>query len=295
MTKILVTGPHGDTGRPTVSGLLDAGFAVRALVRKDDSRAQKLRDRGVEVVFGDVSSLRDVRLAVAGVQKAYFSFPIQHDGLVENTVIFAQAAKEAGLEFIVNMSHKQARVNSRSKSTQDHWLSEHVLNWSGVPVVHLRVTMFAEWLLYIASQIRYGRYMMPFIKEGTIAPLAASDIGKIVTGLMLKPEPYIGKALALHGPKEYTQEGLAAEVGRVLGKNLSYEHVTVSVFLETLGLQDEMIMRKHFESMGLDQMENLLSGTDTDGREIIGGPLMTVEDFVNANRAAFEVHYPLAS
>ena len=43
MKTILVTAATGDTGRPTVERLLEKGFRVRALVRKDDERAQRLR------------------------------------------------------------------------------------------------------------------------------------------------------------------------------------------------------------------------------------------------------------
>jgi NAD(P)H dehydrogenase (quinone) len=60
MTTILVTTANGDTGRPMVDYLLKEGLRVRAMVRKDDGRAQQLRDKGTEVVFGDLLNLRDV-------------------------------------------------------------------------------------------------------------------------------------------------------------------------------------------------------------------------------------------
>ncbi len=292
-TTVLVTAAAGDTGRPTVGRLLEKGFRVRAFVRKDDARAQNLRNLGAEVWLGDMSSLRDVRLAINRVQRAYFCCAIG-GGLVENAAIFAQAAKEQDLELIVNMSHKQARPDARSKVTQDHWISEQIFDRSGVPSVHLRPTFFAEWLLYVSGIIRYGRYIMPFDKESRFAPIAAADIAKIVANIMEKPQAYVGKALQLHGPVEYSHEELAAEVGRVLGRNLAFEQVTASVFLETLGIPDATVLRKHFEAVMIDQQEGLIAGTDTIGREIIGGPLMTVEAFVNSNRKAFELHYPLA-
>ncbi len=157
-------------------------------MRKDDDRAQRLRDLGAEVVLGDMLSLRDIRVAMKGVQRAYFCFPLA-EGLVEAGVIFAQAAKEQNLELIVNMSHKQSRPAARSKATQNHWLSEQIFNWSGVPTVHLRVTFFAEWLLYIAPQIRYGRYVMPYNKDSRFAPIAASDIARIIAGIFETPGP----------------------------------------------------------------------------------------------------------
>lgn len=292
-TTVLVTAAAGDTGRPTVAQLLAKGFEVRAFVRKDDRRAQDLRNLGADVRIGDLGSLRDVRLAMHDVQRAYFCRAIG-DGLVESAAIFAQAAVEENLELIVNMSHKQSRPDARSKVTQDHWLSERIFDRSGVPSVHLRPTFFAEWLLYIAGLIRYGRYVMPFHRESRFAPIAAADLAKIIAGIMENPAPHVGKALQLHGPVEYSHEELAAEVGRVLGKELVFEHVTPSVFLETLGIPDAPVLRKHFEAVSIDQQEGLIAGTDTLGQEIIGGPLMTVEAFVNANRPAFELHYPLA-
>jgi hypothetical protein len=101
---------------------------------------------------------------MASVDRAYFCYPLA-EGLVEAAVMFAQAAKEQNVELIVNMSHKQSRPFARSKATQNHWLSEQLFDWSGVPSTHLRITFFAEWLLYIAPLIRYGRYAMPTFLE----------------------------------------------------------------------------------------------------------------------------------
>ena len=294
MPTVLISGANGDTGRPTVKLLLERNFHVKALVRKDDVRAQRLRDIGAEVVLGDLLSLRDVRIAMHGVQYAYFCYPLA-EGLVEAAVIFAQAAAEHAVELIVNMSHKQSRPFARSKASQNHWLSEQVFNRSGVPATHLRVTFFAEWLLYIAPQIRYGRYVMPFDKSSRFAPLAAADTARIIAGIMASPDRHAGNAYALHGPTEYSHEELAAEVSRILGRDLPYEQLTVSAFLELFGLQDATAMRKHFEAVTIDQQEGLLAGTDQIGTEISGEKLMSVEDFIAANRAAFELHYPLLS
>jgi NAD(P)H dehydrogenase (quinone) len=91
---------------------------------------------------------------------------------------------------------------------------------------------------------------------------------------------------------EYSHEELAAEVSRVLGTTMQYEHVTVSTFLETFGPEDATAMRKHFEAVTIDQQEGLLAGTDSIGTKIIGGPLTTVEQFLAANRSKFVLDYP---
>jgi NAD(P)H dehydrogenase (quinone) len=286
MKTVLVATASGDTGRPTVERLLEKGFNVRALMRNDDARSDLLRKAGAEVQVGDMLNLSDVRRAMQDVKSAYFCFPLTAN-FVGAAVIFAQAAKEQELDLIVNMSHKQSRPYARSKATENHWLAEQVFTWSGVPTTHLRVTFFAEWLLYISQLIKAGRYVMPYNKESRFAPIAAADIASIIAGIIADPDKHAGQAYALHGPVEYSHEELAAEVSRVLGKELPYEQVTVYTFLELLGLQNDIARLKHFEAVTLDQQEGLLAGTDSIGTTIIGRPLLTVEQFIRENLGRF--------
>lgn len=237
-TTILVTTANGDTGRPMIDYLTAEGFNVRAMVRTDDARAQTLRDKGVDVVLGDLLNFRDVRGALDGVQRAYFNYPVG-EGLVEAAVMFAQAAKEQDLELIVNMSHIQSRPYARSKATQNHWLSEQVFGWSGVPTTHLRITFFMQWLLYVSDLIRYGRYAMPYNADSRFAPIAASDIALTAAKIFADPQEHGRHTYTLTGPTEYSHQELAAEVNRVLGTDLPYEHVTVTTFLELIGQPDD--------------------------------------------------------
>jgi uncharacterized protein YbjT (DUF2867 family) len=286
MTTILVTAATGDTGRPTVAELVKKGLDVRALARQEDARSHALAELGAEVVYGDITNLRDIRRVLEGVDRAYFCFPIAA-GLVEAAVMFAQAAREQHVEHVVNMSHKQSGPRARSKVTQNHWLSEQVFEWSGIPTTNLRVTFFAEWLVYISPFIQRGRYVMPFHKDGRFAPLAAADTAKIIANILEKPEGHDGQSYQLHGPKEFTHEELAAEVGRVLGVDLPFEQLTVSEFLKLAGLENHTVLRRHFECVAIDQMEGKIAGLDEIGTNIIGGPLTTIEQFVTANRHRF--------
>lgn len=291
MITILVTTADGDTGRPMVDYLLKEGFAVRAMVRRDDERAQRLRDTGAEVVFGDLLNFRDVRAALDGVQRAYFNYPVG-DGLVEAAVMCAQAAKEQDLELIINMSHIQSRPDARSKATKNHWLSEQIFDWSGVPTTQLRITFFTQWLLYISDLIRHGRYVMPFNADSRFAPIAASDIALTAAKIFAKPNEHGRQTYTLTGPVEYSHAELAAEVSRVLDTNLPYEQVTVTTFLELIGLPDDTAKLKHFEAVTLDQQEHRLAGVTDVAPRIMGQPLVTVEEFVNEHRPAFELGYP---
>jgi hypothetical protein len=150
----------------------------------------------------------------------------------------------------------------------------------------IRVTFFAEWLLYISSLIRQGRYVVPFDAESRFAPMPASDIARVVVGILENPAKHAGKAYQLHGPAEYSHGQIAALISRVLNKEVKFEQVSVSEFLALLGLEKDQAKRSHFESVRIDQQEGLLEGTDEIGKEIIGQPLMTLEEFVSEHREA---------
>src|SRR5690349_7532730 len=147
------TGRTGDTGGKTVELLLERGYQVRAFVHRRDERSTQLEKRGVEVIVGDLLDFTKVRPALEDVAGAYFVYPIA-PGLIEATAYFAQAAKEARVPAIVNMSQISARREARSHAAFNHWMAERVFDWSGLAVTHLRPTFFAEWFLSAAPQMK---------------------------------------------------------------------------------------------------------------------------------------------
>jgi NAD(P)H dehydrogenase (quinone) len=285
--RFLVTGATGDTGRATVKLLLGKGYRVRALARREDHRSQALRGLGAEVVIGDMLDLNDIRKAIKGVSGAYFVFALA-DGQVEASAIFAQAAKEEKLEIVANMSQIQSSPYARSRATLNHWLGEQVFDWSGVPTAHLRLTFFAEWLLYIAHLIRDGRYVTPFDPESRFAPIAAADIARIVVGILENPSKHAGAAYQLHGPVEYSHAKIAELLSKTLKKKINFEQVTVPEFLKLIGLEHDTAKKTHFEAIRIDQQEGLLAGLDTTGTDIIGQPLMTLEEFILTNNSTLD-------
>jgi NAD(P)H dehydrogenase (quinone) len=174
-------------------------------------------------------------------------------------------------------------------------VSEQVFDWSGVPTTNLRVTFFMEWLTYIAGLIRYGRYVMPFDADSRFAPIAGHDIALTAAAILTEPEAHGGRTYTLTGPTEYSHQELAAEMSRVLGKDLPFEQVTVTTFLDLLGIPDDTAKLRHFEAVAIDQREGRLAGVTDAAQTIIGDGLMTVEDFINERRSLFELESVKAS
>ena len=170
-----------------------------------------------------------IRAAMEGVEAAYFVWPVK-EGLIQAAVNFAQAAKEAGVSTIINLSQRSANRHSKSWSCRDSFIAEEVFNWSGLPVIHLRPTYFLEWLLY--------PWQLPFVRQGILrlpagkgrhSPIAADDQGRAVAALLKNPKDHIGKTIPLSGPVEMDHEQMAAELSEALGRKI---HVS-SIFRST--------------------------------------------------------------
>jgi NAD(P)H dehydrogenase (quinone) len=238
------------------------------------------------VVFGDLLDFDSVRSALKGVQRAYFVCPIR-PGLLQATARFAYAAKEAGVGFIVNMSQKSARQDSKSQAALEHWLGERLFDWSGVPVAHLRPTYFAEWFFYLAELIRQGRMPVPFGTTSRHAPVASEDQAGVIDRILDNPAPHAGKTYPLFGPVELTHPEIAAIIGRVLGKEVKYEQVTSEKFVELVWKKPDPYLVQHLHEVGIDHHDGIFVGTNNLIQEIGGRQPMTVEQFVIKHRDAF--------
>ncbi|CAD6537839.1 NAD(P)H azoreductase [Paraburkholderia kirstenboschensis] len=279
MKKFLVTGSTGATGAPTVRFLLANGHHVAALVRREDDRSAVLKELGAEIVTGDMLRIEDVRRATEGVDGVYFCYPLTQ-GAIEATAILAQAAREHGVKQIAYMSQRQSRPHARSPATMSHWLSEQILDWSGVPVTHLRVNFFAEWMLYTAAEIRAGRYLTPFDPESRFVPISAADIARVVVKVLENPEAFGGKIIPLTGSVEVSHIELTGILASTLGKELQFKQVSPDEFVKTIGLDGDPSFAAHFEAVKVDQQEGLLAGVDRSAAEIVGQPLTTPEQFI---------------
>jgi NAD(P)H dehydrogenase (quinone) len=308
-TKFLITGATGATGGDTVRQLLEKNHTVRVLAHRADDRSKQLQELGAEVVSGDFLDFDAIRTALKGTQRAYFCYPIS-PGLVQATAQFAQAAKEAGVEVVVNMSQISARGDAKSEAARQHWLSERVFDWSGVPTVHLRPTFFAEWLLYLAPMIRQGKILAPFTTTGRHAPVAAEDQARVIAAILQNPTAHVGKTYPLFGPVELTLPEIAAIISRAIGKEVTYQQVPIERFAEiysgnpkrptqntamamygdkgaNTGGSAKTFLMQHLHEVAIDHGNGIFAGTNNCIAEIGGRQPMTVEEFVNRNREAF--------
>ena len=200
--SVLVTGAGGKIGNVggKIVGLLrERGFAVRAMAYHDDDRVEALRSLGAEVVVGDLTQRADVVRALDGVRRMFFSMSVSPSYLEATATVATVARAIADLDALVAISQmtvSQMDAVSTSESSQQrlHWLSDQVLDWSGLPVVHVRPTVFLDNPLFttVAAQsiADNGAIRLPF-GNGRTSPVASDDVARVIATVLADPGPYI--------------------------------------------------------------------------------------------------------
>lgn len=284
----LITGATGKTGAATVELLRQRGAQVRALVHSRDERSARLADLGAEIVAGDLLDFAAVSSAMAGVTAAYFCYPIDPGGLLDATTVFAQAATEAGVGAVVNMSQISARRDAKSHAAQNHWLAERLLDRSAFMTTHLRPTFFAEWLIWQWSRSGDAGYLRLPFAEGRHAPIAGADQARVIAEILTNPSPHDRQIYPLSGPIELNHHQIAEKMGAALGLPVRYEPVEIATFAEALAIQGHTsFLIQHLSNVAQDYRDGIFSGADNLVEVITGIPAMTVEQFAAANRIAF--------
>src|ERR1043165_3294115 len=233
---ILVTGAAGRIGGigRTVTGLLlKQGKSVRAMVRNEDERAQALRHMGAEVVVGDLLDLDSLHRAIAGCETMYFGMSLS-DTYLAATVNVAAVAKHYGVKALINMSQMtlaQMSITETTPSPQHklHWLAEQALNWSGLPVVHVRPTGFLEgfFLLFTADSVKESNQIRLPFGAGKTSPVAAEDVARVLAALLVDPQPHIGKIYHLTGPQSENMHFYAQEYSKALDRTITFQDIAV--------------------------------------------------------------------
>ena len=296
----LITGAGGGIGsisRRVVQLLLGGGAQVRAMVRRDDDRADQLRAMGAEVIVGDLTSAGDIVAAMDGASRMFFNMSVSPDYLRATAEVCAVALDRGHLDVIVNMSQmtvSQMTLTSTDESKQHrlHWLAEHVLNWSGLPVIHVRPTVFLDNPLFtfLASQTvrERGVLVLPF-GTGRTSPIAADDVARVVAALLRDPAGRIGQIYELTGPELLDENGLAEQYTRALKRSISAEDLPLDKWerdvLAPVGLPDHV--SQHIATMARLHREGRYDRATDDVEQITGQPAHTVEQYVASNHDLF--------
>ena len=226
--KVLVTGATGNTGSGLVPALHDAGVDVRVFVR-DASKAQPLKDMGVEVVVGDLDQPETIDAAVQGADKIYlltWNGPTQAQH-AENVI---EAARRAGTPHIVRHSMwgpEKSRIVKQGNQV------EEALKSSGLPWTLLKPTFFMQNMMMAAQTIASDSVIYWDAQDGRLAMIDIRDVVDVALSV-LTGSGHEGKSYILTGPEAISFHDVAETFSNVLGKEITYMPVAGGAALQSL-------------------------------------------------------------
>ena len=222
--KILVTGATGNVGSVLIPNLTNLSADVRALVR-DESKAQGLKDAGIDVVVGDLEVPHNLDAAFRGVDKVLLITPPNPNQVIqaENGI---QAAKRASSPFIVRLSAVAPREmpGALPRVSGQHAQIDGMLKASGLhyniiaPHFFMQNTMMAAQT--VASE---GAVYMPF-KDGKTGMIDLRDIADVAVKVLTE-DGHEGKTYTLTGPDSISFHDVATGLSKALGKQVNYVNV----------------------------------------------------------------------
>ena len=233
-------------------------------------------------------------LGILAANTIYFGMSIS-DAHLAATVNTAAVAKHHGVKAFINMSQTtvtQMSITETTASRQQklHWLAEQALNWSGLPVVQVRSTIFLEgvFLPFTVDSVRESNQIRLPFGEGKTSPVAAEDVARVVAALLANPQPHIDKIYHLTGPQSENMHFYAEEYSKALGRPISFQDIPVKPWRDALlerGLPVHLV--NHLATMADLHRVGRYDRMSDDVLTITGQRPLSMQEFVTKNAAVF--------
>lgn len=295
------TGRHGGTGARVVERLLAAGRKVRALVRSDDERAERLRDSGIQTLVGDLHDRRTLAPALEGVDAVYIAYPVAA-GVAPALANVASVIRELSTTpHVVINSHGTVDHASPSGISREFALGEELMIALIPNVTVLRISaFFYENILLAHSQaIRETGVFENCFGESRPAWISASDAADLCVSVLLDG-PGSGAASITYPPghERLSQAEIAAIISEETGQTARYQYITKDEWTTQLkvaavhsgGLVNDAMIQ-HLPTHAQTMADNTsISRMDINPSSIAaasGRSPLTFRDFVRQHRVAF--------
>lgn len=229
---ILVTGATGNCGGATLRELAQRGVRARVMTR-DPSRAPGLAEiPGVEVVAGDFDDPAALDRALEGIEKVFLLPP--HDPRMEERQRRAiEAARRAGVRYVVHLSGICADPGEPSISLGGHGRGERELEASGIAWTHLRPNSFFQNVLLDAGSIATEGRIYGCVGEIRFAKIDTRDVGAVAAVCLTEPG-HEGKTYDIDGPEAFTYAEMARKLSDALGRRVAYVDMPGPEYVELL-------------------------------------------------------------
>ena len=279
--KILVTGATGNVGSLLIPKLTNLGVDVRALVHSE-SKAQGLKDAGIEVVVGDLDKPDTLDAAFRGVNMVLLITPGNPNQVIqaENGI---QAAKRTGSPFIVRLSAGAVREmpGALPRVSGQHAEIDTMLRESSLPYTILKPHFFMQNTMMIAQTVASEGAVYMAMKDGKIGMIDVRDIVEVAVKVLTE-DGHESKTYTLTGPASISFHDVATALSQALGKHVSYVDVPLEAAREgmiSMGLTEWFgdAMTEYFQAFSTGYGDF----TTPDVEVVTGNPARSYETFAS--------------
>ena len=233
---IVVTTPTGNIGRHVVRHLLDAGEALRLIVRDPSRLPQDVRER-VEVVEGSHGDPAIVDRAFWGADAVFWLCPPTPSPTpAAATVDFARPGAEAmrrqRVPHIVAATTlgRDTPWQERAGNATGSIHMVDLLRTTEAAVRGLALPAFMDNALRQVDTIRQGKMLGPIAPDKKLPHTATRDTGAAAAGLLIDRSWSGQEDVPVLGPEELSYAELAAIVSEVTDREVRYEHQSYETY-----------------------------------------------------------------
>ena len=281
---ILLTGATGRVGSAAAKALARANIPFRALVRDPDKVA--FDPDAAEIVQGDLNDPAIVEQALQGVSRALIVMG-NHPDQAKLERQFASLAADGGVSHLVKVSSMEAAPDATATLPKNHYDTEQHIASLGVDWTFLRPNYYMQnMLMYAGSIARTNSFALPLGTAKT-AMIDSRDVGE-VAAVVLTGEGHAGQAYRLTGPAMMDFHEVAARMGTVLERPVSYVAQSPEAFREVLGQFIQSVWQldavcELFAEIAAGSLEEQHSTT----ADLLGRPAVDLETFTRQFAGAF--------
>jgi len=261
---VLVTAASGKSAMQSVRRLAERGAKIRALVRREETRASLMQAGAAEVVVGDLLDKDCLGTVVQGIHSILHICPPMHPQEDQIAASLISASRAAGIGHYVMWSvlHPHAHVPHHQRKQK----AEGMLIDSGVPFTILQPGRYMQHLETVwPSLLKSGVHAFPFSTTAPFSLVHLDDLASAAAKVITEPG-HLGAVYELAGPQVLTQEDCAAIISRELGRTIRAERVDIQLSAERAranGLPEWRvetlrIMNEHYDLHGLAGNGNVL-------------------------------------
>jgi len=251
MSKYLITGATGNTGKPIAEDLLKEQHEVHILGRSKE-KARELINAGAIFHEGNLEDENSIAAALENIDAAYLMIPpnYQAEQFTEYQIRIADNYRNAvissGLKKAIILSSVGAHLKEGAGVVQGlHFFERNLQSIEGLDLLILRPTYFLENGLGMAGLAKnmgiIGSPVDPTVK---IPMVATKDIADFAINA-LKQLQFEGKTIEyILGKRDYTYNELAGIYGKKIGKpdlqyvQFSFEDARKSL-ITNMGLSED--------------------------------------------------------